>query len=210
MASAMESPVLVLVRHGQGEDNARDLFSGWRDPALTERGFEEARSTGRSLETIGLHFDRAFTSRLRRARDTLAILLAELEQPTLLVQADAALNERDYGSLAGLNKTQARDRFGTDQVRSWRKSYDAIPPGGESLATATARVWPFFEARIAPCLQQGASVLVVAHGNSLRGLLVHLEAVTPEAIETINIGTAEFLVYGTTTEGGLVRRSVGP
>ncbi len=119
--------------------------------------------------------------------------------------ADAALNERDYGALAGLNKTQARAQFGVEQVRSWRKSYAAVPPGGESLAMAAERVWPFFEGTIVPRLRAGASVLVVAHGNSLRALLVQLDGIAPEAIEEVNLGTAEFLVYGPRPDGGWAR-----
>ncbi|WP_232627712.1 2,3-bisphosphoglycerate-dependent phosphoglycerate mutase [Methylobacterium sp. Leaf118] len=207
MDRATADTALVLMRHGQSEDNARDLFSGLRDPALTPRGVEEARAAGRSLKALGLRFDVAFTSRLRRAQDTLALMLGELGQPDLSVEKDAALNERDYGELAGLNKTEARARFGGDQVRSWRKSYEAVPPGGESLAMAAARVWPFFEGRIAPRFRDGASVLVVAHGNSLRALLVQLERIAPEAIEEVNLGTAEFLIYAAAAEGGLVRRA---
>ena len=187
---------LVLMRHGQSEDNERDLFSGWRDPALTAKGIAEARAAGRAMRASGLHFDCAFTSGLRRAQATLALLLEELGQPDLPVQKDVALNERDYGALAGLNKTEARARFGVEQVRSWRKSYEAVPPGGESLAMTAARVWPFFEETIMPRLRDGARVLVVAHGNALRALLVRLDGIAPEAIEDVNIGTAEFLVYG--------------
>lgn len=208
--AARREGILVLMRHGQSEDNARDLFSGLRDPALTPRGIEEARAAGRALRERGLHFDRVFTSRLRRAQDTLALLLGELGQPTLTVETDAALNERDYGALAGLNKTEARARFGVEQVRSWRKSYEAVPPGGESLAMAAARVWPFFEGRIVPRLTEGASVLVVAHGNSLRSLLVHLDRIAPEAIEEVNIGTAEFLIYGRAPDGRWVRNAERP
>ncbi|SFM03965.1 2,3-bisphosphoglycerate-dependent phosphoglycerate mutase [Methylorubrum salsuginis] len=205
MDGIKRAPALVLMRHGQSEDNARDLFSGVRDPALTPRGVGEAQAAGRALKERGLHFDIAFTSRLQRARTTLALLLAELGQPDLPVVADAALNERDYGALAGLNKTQARAQFGVEQVRSWRKSYAAVPPGGESLAMAAERVWPFFEGTIVPRLRAGASVLVVAHGNSLRALLVQLDGIAPEAIEEVNLGTAEFLVYGPRPDGGWAR-----
>ncbi len=201
---------LVLMRHGQSEDNARDLFSGLRDPALTPRGVGEAEAAGRALKERGLHFDVAYTSRLRRAQTTLSLLLTELGQPDLPVEADAALNERDYGALAGLNKTQARAQFGVEQVRSWRKSYAAVPPGGESLAMAAARVWPFFEGHIAPRLRDGASVLVVAHGNSLRALLVHLDGIAPDAIEEVNLGTAEFLIYAPGPEGRWLRGPQAP
>ncbi|WP_342152793.1 2,3-bisphosphoglycerate-dependent phosphoglycerate mutase [Methylorubrum sp. SB2] len=206
MNETTRAPTLVLMRHGQSEDNARDLFSGLRDPALTPRGVEEAKAAGRAMRARGLHFDVAFTSRLQRAQTTLSLLLSELGRPDLPVATDAALNERDYGALAGLNKTQARARFGTEQVRSWRKSYAAVPPGGESLAMAAARVWPFFEGTILPRLRAGASVLVVAHGNSLRALLVQLDGIAPEAIEDVNLGTAEFLTYAPTPEGRWMRK----
>lgn len=186
---------LVLVRHGQSEDNERELFSGLRDPALTARGVKEARAAGCRLKKLGYRFDRAFTSRLQRAQHTLALILNELRQTDLLVDADAALNERDYGALAGLNKTEARARFGFEQVRSWRKSYDATPPGGESLAMTAARLWPFFERAIAPRVHSGGCVLVVAHGNSLRSLLMQLEHVDPADIEDVNIGTAEIIIF---------------
>ncbi|MCP1561069.1 UNVERIFIED_ORG: 2,3-bisphosphoglycerate-dependent phosphoglycerate mutase [Methylobacterium sp. SuP10 SLI 274] len=191
---------LVLVRHGQSEDNERELFSGLRDPALTARGVNEARAAGRRLKTLGYRFDHAFTSRLQRAQHTLALILDELSQTDLPVHADAALNERDYGALAGLNKTEARARFGVEQVRSWRKSSDAVPPGGESLAMTAARLWPFFERAIAPRVQSGECVLVVAHGNSLRSLLMQLDQVAPADIEDVNIGTAEMLIYRSNTD----------
>lgn len=203
---ATDKPALVLMRHGQSEDNERDLFSGLRDPALTARGIEEARAAGRSMMARGMRFERAFTSGLSRAQRTLALLLRELDQSELPVEADAALNERDYGALAGLNKSQSRARFGADQVRSWRKSYDAVPPGGESLAMTAARVWAYFERRIEPRLRDGGCVLVVAHGNSLRALLVRLDGITPESIEEVNIGTAEYLVYGTDANNGKLVR----
>lgn len=186
---------LVLVRHGQSEDNERELFSGLRDPALTPRGVEEAGSAGTTLRNLGYRFDAAFTSRLRRAQHTLALILEALGQSDLPVHTDAALNERDYGALAGLNKPDARARFGVEQVRTWRKSYDAVPPGGESLAMTEARLWPFFEHTIAPRVLSGGCVLVVAHGNSLRSLLMRLDRIEPRQIEDVNIGTAEILVY---------------
>lgn len=186
---------LVLVRHGQSEDNERELFSGLRDPALTPCGVEEATKAGEMLRSLGYRFDEAFTSRLRRAQHTLALILDALGQTDLPVHADAALNERDYGALAGLNKTEARAQFGVEQVRTWRKSYDAVPPGGESLAMTGARLWPYFERAIAPRVESGGCVLVVAHGNSLRSLLMRLDRIEPRHIEDVNIGTAEILVY---------------
>jgi 2,3-bisphosphoglycerate-dependent phosphoglycerate mutase len=196
---------LVLVRHGQSEDNAQDLFSGLRDPALTPRGVEEAHAAGRALKDLGLDVSHAFTSKLRRAQQTLALILEELGRADLHPHADAALNERDYGALAGLNKTEARARFGREQVRSWRKSYDATPPSGESLATTAVRAWAFYEQAIAPRLREGGCVLVVGHGNTLRSMLMRLDGINAQDIEEVNIGTAEFLVYVMAPDGRLNR-----
>lgn len=208
--SAAGKPVLVLVRHGQSEDNESGLFSGLRDPALTARGIEEARATGRAMKALGLRFDCAFTSALQRAQHTLTLILEELGQSDLPVCADAALNERDYGSLAGQNKAQASGLFGVEQVRYWRKSYGGVPPGGESLAMTAARVWSCFQGEIEPRLRDSESVLVVAHGNSLRALLVHLEGIAPEAIDDVNIATAEFLRFGLDTTGRGLTRARAP
>ncbi|RXF75348.1 2,3-bisphosphoglycerate-dependent phosphoglycerate mutase [Hansschlegelia zhihuaiae] len=195
------SGLLVLVRHGQSEDNERDLFSGLRDPALTARGAEEARAAGRAMAELRLSFTHGFTSVLRRARDTMRLALSELGQPDLPVREDAALNERDYGALAGLNKTQARERFSAEQVRVWRKSYHAVPPGGESLAMTAARVWPFYEREIAPTIRSGGRALLVGHGNALRSMLMRLDGIDPETIENVNIGTAQILVYALAEDG---------
>lgn len=186
---------LVLVRHGQSEDNARDLFSGLRDPRLTPRGVEEAQAAGRELRRLGFSFTHAFTSALTRAHQTMELVLEELGQSNLAVLADAALNERDYGALAGLNKTQARARFGAERVRVWRKSFDAVPEGGESLAMTADRVWPFYEREIAPVVAAGGCALLVGHGNALRAMLMRLDGIAPKDIEEVNIGTAELLVY---------------
>lgn len=201
---------LVLVRHGQSEDNARDLFSGLRDPELTSRGVEEAQAAGRALKRLGLSFSDAFTSRLRRAQRTLTLILAELGQTDLPVHADAALNERDYGALAGLNKTQARARFGREQVRLWRKSYDAAPPSGESLAMTAVRAWGFYEQAIAPRLRDGGCVLVVGHGNTLRAMLMRLDGISAQDIEEVNIGTAEVLLYAMAADGDRLNKVLMP
>ena len=193
--------ILVLVRHGQSEDNERDLFSGWRDPPLTPRGVEEAGAAGRELARMGLSFTHAFTSVLTRARQTMALALAELGQADLAVREDAALNERDYGALAGLNKTQARARFGAEQVRVWRKSYHAVPEGGESLAMTAARVWPYYEREIAPVVRAGGRALLVGHGNALRSMLMRLDGIDPDTIEDVNIGTAQILAYTLAEDG---------
>lgn len=203
--------LLVLVRHGQSADNELDLFSGLRDPDLTPRGVEEARAAGRELRGLGLSFTHAFTSVLTRARRTMALTLAELGQPELPVRTDAALNERDYGALAGLNKTQARERFGAEQVRVWRKSFHAVPEGGESLAMTAARVWPFYERDIAPVVREGGRALIVGHGNALRSMLMRLDGIDPQTIEEVNIGTAQILVYALAEDGErLLKTSLRP
>lgn len=199
---------LVLVRHGQSEDNERELSSGLRDPVLTALGVKEARAAGRRLKALRYRFDYAFTSRLQRAQHTLALILDELSQANLPVYADAALNERDYGALAGLNKTEARVQFGAEQVRCWRKSYDAVPPTGEILAMTAARLWPFFKCAIAPRVYSGGCALVVAHGNSLRSLLMRLDHIEPANIEDVNIDTEEMLIYRCSADDpALVRES---
>ncbi|WP_020180368.1 2,3-bisphosphoglycerate-dependent phosphoglycerate mutase [Methylopila sp. M107] len=186
---------LVLVRHGQSEDNEHDLFSGLRDPALTPRGVEEARAAGRELKRRGFRFTHVFTSALKRAHQTTDLILRELGRADLPVVKNGALNERDYGALSGLNKTQARARFSDEQVRVWRKSFDAVPEGGESLAMTAERVWSFYEREIAPVVRDGGCALLVGHGNALRSMLMRLDGIDPKTIEDVNIGTAEFLVY---------------
>lgn len=199
---------LVLVRHGQSEDNEQDLFSGLRDPALTPRGVEEARAVGRELRQIGFGFTHAFTSALTRARQTMTLVLDELGLPDLPLKTDAALNERDYGALAGLNKTQARARFGAEQVRVWRKSFHAVPEGGESLAMTAARVWPYYQREIAPVVKAGGCALLVGHGNALRSMLMRLDGIDAEAIEEVNIGTAQHLVYAMAEDGERLVRTI--
>lgn len=198
--------LLVLVRHGQSTDNELNLYSGWRDPELTARGEAEARRVGAGLTAQGLTFDAAFTSRLRRAQRTLELVLEEMRHPDLPIVADEALNERHYGELAGLNKEQSRSVFGSDQVHLWRKSYHAVPPGGESLAMTAARTLPFFEARITPRLRRGERVLVVAHGNSLRSVVKALDGLSDEAIISFNIATCEILTYGMDAEGNITKK----
>lgn len=198
--------LLVLVRHGQSTDNELNLYSGWRDPELTARGETEARQVGASLAAQGLRFDAAFTSRLRRARRTLDLMLAEMGHGDVPIVADDALNERHYGELAGLNKEQSRSVFGSDQVHLWRKSYHAVPPGGESLAMTAARTLPFFEARIAPRLRQGEAILVVAHGNSLRSVVKFLDEMSDDEIISFNIATCEILTYGMDAAGRITKK----
>src|ERR1700747_3093756 len=174
----MSDRLLVLVRHGQSEWNLKNLFTGWRDVDLTDAGVAEAVRAGRSLKAQGLRFDVAFTSVLIRAQRTLDLMLKELGQENLPVLRDQALNERDYGDLVGLNKDDARKKWGEEQVHKWRRSYDIAPPGGESLKDTGARVWPYYLHEMQPHVLRGETMLVAAHGNSLRALIMALEGMS--------------------------------
>jgi len=187
--------LLVLVRHGQSDWNLKNLFTGWKDPDLTEQGVREAREAGRKLKALGLSFDIAFTSVLTRAQHTNDLILEELGQSGLQTLRDQALNERDYGDLSGLNKDDARKRWGEEQVHIWRRSYDIQPPGGESLRDTAARVLPYYLREILPRVLRGERVLVSAHGNSLRALVMVLDRLTPETIPTLELATGVPLVY---------------
>ena len=189
------SRTLVLVRHGQSEWNLKNLFTGWRDPGLTDKGVEEARDAGRRLKQAGLTFDIAFTSELSRAQRTLKLILEETGQTDLETIRDVAVNERDYGDLSGLNKDDARAKWGEDQVHIWRRSYDVPPPGGESLKDTGARVWPYYIHRILPKVMASATVLVAAHGNSLRAMVMALDGLTGEEIVAQEIATGVPIVY---------------
>ena len=167
--------LLVLVRHGQSDWNLKNLFTGWKDPGLTQQGIAEAGAAGEELRQHGYRFDVAFTSDLKRAQHTLDIMLDKLGQTDLPIIKDKALNERDYGELTGLNKDDARKRWGEEQVHIWRRSFDIAPPGGESLKDTAARVLPYFEKEILPRVLKGERVLVSAHGNSLRALIMALD-----------------------------------
>ncbi|MBL8894500.1 MAG: 2,3-bisphosphoglycerate-dependent phosphoglycerate mutase [Rhizobiales bacterium] len=187
--------ILVLVRHGQSEWNLKNLFTGWRDVGLTEKGIEEAKSAGRKLREQGLDFDIAYTSALKRAQDTLTLILDELDQPGLETIKDQALNERDYGDLTGLNKDDARKKWGEEQVHIWRRSYDVAPPGGESLKDTLARALPYYMRRIQPDVLSGKTVLVSAHGNSLRALIMAIEGLTPDEILKRELDTGVPIIY---------------
>ncbi len=186
---------LVLVRHGQSEWNARNLFTGWKNPDLTPLGVEEARRAGRELKKHDLLFSVGFTSALIRAQRTLSLIFEELGQSNVPTVRDRALNERHYGDLSGLNKDEARDRWGEEQVRLWRRSYDVPPPGGESLKDTVARVLPFYCQRILPPVMRGERVLVAAHGNSLRALAMVLDQLTPESVPTLELATGVPIIY---------------
>jgi 2,3-bisphosphoglycerate-dependent phosphoglycerate mutase len=187
--------LLVLARHGQSEWNLKNLFTGWKDPGLTDVGVEEARTAGRRLKALGLTFDIAFTSALTRAQETLRLMLEEIGQPGLETIRDQALNERDYGDLSGLNKDDARARWGAEQVHLWRRSYDVPPPGGESLKDTVARALPYYVKEILPRVMRGERVLVAAHGNSLRALVMVLDGLTPATIPGLELATGIPLVY---------------
>jgi 2,3-bisphosphoglycerate-dependent phosphoglycerate mutase len=193
--------LLVLCRHGESEWNKLNLFTGWKNPDLTEKGVEEAKTAGRRLKALGLSFDLCYTSALVRAQHTLALILAELGQTGLPETRDQALNERDYGDLSGLNKDDARKKWGEEQVHVWRRSYDVAPPGGESLKDTAARVLPYWEAKILPDLKAGKRVLVAAHGNSLRALIMRLEKLSPEQILKRELATGVPILYRLDAEG---------
>ncbi|HEX3163017.1 MAG TPA: 2,3-bisphosphoglycerate-dependent phosphoglycerate mutase [Pseudolabrys sp.] len=187
--------LLVLVRHGQSDWNLKNLFTGWRDVDLTDKGVSEAREAGRKLKAQGIKFDVAFTSALIRAQRTLDLMLTELGQTAIPVFKDQALNERDYGDLVGLNKDDARKKWGEEQVHIWRRSYDIAPPGGESLRDTAARVLPYYIREILPRVLRGERVLVAAHGNSLRALVMVLDKHSPETITKLNLDTGVPMIY---------------
>jgi 2,3-bisphosphoglycerate-dependent phosphoglycerate mutase len=191
----MTDRLLVLVRHGQSEWNLKNLFTGWKDVDLTEAGVAEARAAGRKLKAQGLGFDIAYTSALKRAQRTLDLILEEMGQSGIPIVRDQALNERDYGDLVGLNKDDARKKWGEEQVLIWRRSYDVPPPGGESLKDTVARALPYFVQEILPRVLRGDRVLISAHGNSLRALIMVLERLTPEAILKRELATGVPIVY---------------
>jgi 2,3-bisphosphoglycerate-dependent phosphoglycerate mutase len=187
--------LVVLVRHGQSEWNLKNLFTGWRDVDLSDNGVEEARSAGRRLAAEGLTFRTCFTSALIRAQHTLDLMLEELGQTGLPITRDQAINERDYGDLAGLNKDDARAKWGPEQVHEWRRSYTVQPPGGESLRDTGARVWPYYMGRIQPHVLRGEGVLIVAHGNSLRALIMALDGLTPDEVVKLELATGVPVIY---------------
>ena len=201
---------LILVRHGQSEWNQQNLFTGWRDPDLTERGVKEARNAGRALKAEGITFTIAFTSELMRAQKTCALLLEEQGQSDLQTIRNVALNERDYGDLSGLNKDDAREKWGEEQVHIWRRSFDTPPPGGESLKDTAERVLPYFNNTIMPRIRAGENVLVAAHGNSLRALVMVLDELSEAEITQVNIATGEPYIYDMNAQGAVVGKRILP
>ena len=186
---------LVLVRHGQSEWNAKNLFTGWKNPSLTKKGQEEAKITGGKIKQQNIIFDVHFTSELKRAQLTGEIILAEIGQESIETVKNIALNERDYGELSGLNKDESRKKWGKEQIHIWRRSFDQPPPGGESLKDTADRVIPYFEKVIEPVLDDKKNVLICAHGNSLRALVMSIEKISPEEIVKIEIATGEPIFY---------------
>ena len=184
---------MVLLRHGESQWNLENRFTGWVDIPLSLKGEEEARTAGRKL--IGFRFDRAYVSVLKRAIDTLGIVLEVIGQTDIPIEKDQALNERMYGELQGLNKAETIAKFGEHQVKVWRRSYDVRPPGGESLKDTAERVLPYYERRIRPEILAGKTILVTAHGNSLRALVMHLDRLSHEEVLELNIPTGVPLLY---------------
>ena len=186
---------LTLVRHGQSDWNNKNLFTGWENPGLTKKGVEEAHKTGNLLKEENKNYSYLFTSILDRAINTADIILEELEIDQINVIRDQALNERDYGELTGLNKDAARKKWGEDQVHIWRRSFDIPPPGGESLKDTAERVIPYFRDKILPLLIEDNNILISAHGNSLRALVMHIEGLSSEEILTREIATGQPISY---------------
>ncbi|MGB0461168.1 MAG: 2,3-bisphosphoglycerate-dependent phosphoglycerate mutase [Gammaproteobacteria bacterium] len=186
---------LILVRHGQSEWNAKNLFTGWKDPDLTDQGRDEAEKAGKLLLEKKINLDELFTSVLIRAINTGNIILDQLGIESLPTTRDQSLNERNYGDLAGLNKDDARKKWGEEQVHIWRRSYDVPPPGGESLKNTGERVLPYFENKIKPLIAEGKNILIAAHGNSLRSLIKELDNLSDDEIVKLEIPTGAPIIY---------------
>jgi 2,3-bisphosphoglycerate-dependent phosphoglycerate mutase len=199
---------LVLVRHGQSQWNLENRFTGWVDVPLTDQGQAEAKRAGELLKETGLRFTKAYTSVLRRAQDTLTIMLEVLGQTGLPTEKDQALNERHYGDLQGLNKDETREKYGKEQVHIWRRSYDVPPPGGESLKDTAERTLPYFENKILPDVRRGENILVAAHGNSLRSIVMHLDKLTREQVLELNLDTGVPIVYEIDANGEIVSKEI--
>ena len=201
-------PHLVLLRHGQSQWNLENRFTGWVDVPLTQKGEEEARQAGEKMKAVQLQFDTTFTSVLQRAIRTLELALGVLGQSDLPVEQDQALNERHYGDLQGLNKAETAQKFGDEQVRIWRRSYDVPPPGGESLENTAARTLPYLTEKILPTIQAGQHVLVAAHGNSLRSIIMHLDQLSREEVLSLELGTGVPVVYDLDTTGNVQSKKI--
>ena len=197
---------LILVRHGQSEWNSKNLFTGWKDPGLTELGIKEAKDAGKLIANKGILFDLMYTSMLTRAQKTGDLILQEMRHPEITIIKNEALNERNYGSLAGLNKDDARKKWGDDQVHIWRRSFDIPPPDGESLKDTAERVLPYFKSEIMPKVIEGSSILIAAHGNSLRSLIMELDSISSEEIVNLEIPTGAPIQYIFNEDGSINKK----
>ncbi|NCX34263.1 MAG: 2,3-bisphosphoglycerate-dependent phosphoglycerate mutase [Proteobacteria bacterium] len=202
----MNSRNLILVRHGQSEWNSKNLFTGWKDPGLTELGVKEAKDAGKLIANKGILFDLMYTSMLTRAQKTGDLILQEMRHPEITIIKNEALNERNYGSLAGLNKDDARKKWGDDQVHIWRRSFDIPPPDGESLKDTAERVLPYFKSEIMPKVIEGSSILIAAHGNSLRSLIMELDSISSEEIVNLEIPTGAPIQYIFNEDGSINKK----
>tara|TARA_B100001063_G_scaffold153864_1_gene143564 strand:- start:1812 stop:2435 length:624 start_codon:yes stop_codon:yes gene_type:complete len=202
----MKKRNLILVRHGQSEWNEKNLFTGWKDPGLTDLGVDEANNAGRLIKETEIIFDKMFTSNLGRAQKTGSIILDVLDQINVAIIKNEALNERNYGSLAGLNKDDARKKWGEEQVHIWRRSFDIPPPDGESLKDTAERVLPYFNQQIMPKIIDGNNILIAAHGNSLRALIMQLDNISQEDIVKLEIPTGAPIHYSFNDDGSIVKK----
>jgi 2,3-bisphosphoglycerate-dependent phosphoglycerate mutase len=199
---------LILVRHGQSEWNEKNLFTGWKDPDLTSKGEEEAKEAGKSLNNLDIKYDLMFTSILLRAKRTAQIILNELNQRDIKIIKDKALNERDYGNLSGLNKDEAREKWGEEKVHKWRRSYNTPPPDGESLKDTAERVLPYYRNKILPHVNEGKNIIVAAHGNSLRALVMELDNLSPKEIVKLEIPTGIPIFYEISSSGSIESKKI--
>jgi len=202
----MKKRHLVLVRHGQSEWNAKNLFTGWKDPGLTDEGIKEASVAGTSIKSENIFFDEMFTSELKRAQITGKIILEAVNQLEIPINKNIALNERNYGSLAGLNKDDARKKWGEEQVHIWRRSFDIPPPDGESLKNTAERVLPYFNEEILPKVINGSNILIAAHGNSLRSLIMQLDNISEADIVNLEIPTGAPIKYIFNEDGSILEK----
>ena len=203
----MKKRHLILVRHGQSEWNAKNLFTGWKDPGLTDEGMKEALVAGSTIKSENILFDEMFTSKLVRAQITGKIILEAINQSDIPINENTALNERNYGSLAGLNKDDARKKWGEEQVHIWRRSFDIPPPDGESLKNTSERVLPYFNREILPKVVNGSNILIAAHGNSLRSLIMQLDDISEVDIVNLEIPTGAPIKYVFNEDGSILEKT---
>lgn len=197
--------ILILIRHGQSQWNLENRFTGWTDIPLTDAGRAEARRGAALLRQF--RFDRAFTSTLQRAQETLRIVLSAIGQTHIPIEQDAALNERHYGDLQGLDKAETAKKFGAEQVHIWRRSYDVAPPNGESLKDTAARTLPYFDTKILPLVKDGQTVLVSAHGNSLRSIVMELDGLSTQEVTRLELATGAPIIYEIDSRGTILKKT---